>query len=87
LGWRWRKRKREEDEVEKDENKTSPEEVAESKDVTEVFEKTTLPFLTIIFLTSRAGLMGRRGENVANAGTRWWLRHFHKGESKTQDNV
>jgi len=32
-----------------------------------VFEKTTLPFLTIIFLTSRAGLIGRRGENVANA--------------------
>ena len=31
LGWRWRKRKREEDEVEKDENKTSPEEVAKSK--------------------------------------------------------
>jgi len=27
----WRKRKREEDEVEKDENKTSPEEVAKGK--------------------------------------------------------
>jgi hypothetical protein len=52
-----------------------------------VFEKTSLPFLTIIFLTSRAGLLGRRGENVANVGTRLWLRHFHKGESKTQDVV
>jgi hypothetical protein len=82
---RRRKRKGEAGEAEKDENKNLRGRQLRAKDVAEVFEKSSRPFLTIIFLTSRAGRSERRCENGANVGTRWWLRRFHKGERKTQD--
>lgn len=85
MEWSKRKGKWEEDEVEKFNMKHLQRRQLRAKGVTEEFKDGRRPFVRIIFLTSCAGHLERRGENVANVGTRWWVRRFHKGESKTQD--